>query len=280
MCNWRDGLVSVERRYSSQLLPLDSIDRDEEDLRVRLMSNPSYDIHRRFDELVDLVGKLEEEFNSDIRRTAFLYMRMALEADIFDRYWYPSVKRFPLKKEDNIFFNIHKNGRRHMRSLGVDVICSWLPSLDQVKGDIVDIDFDVDTNYKCCRLAHLSVYYLRIVLLDFVLHIHMLKEIETIFKQHIRDPHAYPYSVTIKHNGLKSPSAHFTFLARTPTPEPEVVCPKDNDECVVCMDNPKSMVIVPCGHKCLCANCVAQVQQQRVCPVCRGTIEKIVRVFD
>ena len=51
--------------------------------------------------------------------------------------------------------------------------------------------------------------------------------------------------------------------------------------CVVCMDAPKNHLIRPCMHMCTCEACTQQLQEQgaQSCPVCRGPIEGIERVF-
>jgi len=47
-------------------------------------------------------------------------------------------------------------------------------------------------------------------------------------------------------------------------------------ECVVCMDGTCEVILVPCGHMCCCIKCVEMVT---TCPMCRGVIEKKVRVI-
>lgn len=47
--------------------------------------------------------------------------------------------------------------------------------------------------------------------------------------------------------------------------------------CVVCMDLPATHALVPCGHRCLCASHAVNVPR---CPVCRGAVERMIRVFD
>ena len=51
--------------------------------------------------------------------------------------------------------------------------------------------------------------------------------------------------------------------------------------CVVCMDAPKQYAIRPCMHMCTCEACTQQLKEQNAqnCPVCRGPIEGIERVF-
>jgi ankyrin repeat protein len=52
-----------------------------------------------------------------------------------------------------------------------------------------------------------------------------------------------------------------------------------SDLCVVCLDNPRQTVLVPCGHRALCTSC-AYAQRSRHCPICRSNILSCVRVFD
>uniref|UniRef100_A0A1B0A2J7 RING-type E3 ubiquitin transferase n=1 Tax=Glossina pallidipes TaxID=7398 RepID=A0A1B0A2J7_GLOPL len=40
--------------------------------------------------------------------------------------------------------------------------------------------------------------------------------------------------------------------------------------CVVCTTNPKEVIILPCGHVCMCEDCSEKIKQ--TCPVCRGPI--------
>ena len=61
----------------------------------------------------------------------------------------------------------------------------------------------------------------------------------------------------------------------SPPPPP----PPTDDEtmCVVCLDDVRAMVVVPCGHRCLCASCGAKPPAQ--CPLCRGPATSVIRVF-
>lgn len=59
---------------------------------------------------------------------------------------------------------------------------------------------------------------------------------------------------------------------RSPTP-----C----DSCVICLSHPKTHLLTPCGHKCMCAGCAARAAPRgSICPICRTTVESVVRVFD
>lgn len=46
---------------------------------------------------------------------------------------------------------------------------------------------------------------------------------------------------------------------------------REDQKCIVCIDNPKEIICLPCGHVCLCEDCSSKVQL--TCPVCRARIE-------
>lgn len=46
--------------------------------------------------------------------------------------------------------------------------------------------------------------------------------------------------------------------------------------CVICMAKPEEVAVDPCGHLSMCQGCAEQV---KACPVCRGPIGKLLRVF-
>ena len=57
----------------------------------------------------------------------------------------------------------------------------------------------------------------------------------------------------------------------------------DNEDlaalCVVCLVNVRNTVLVPCGHLC-CMTCGDQLQSRGAwCPLCRGTITTICRIY-
>ncbi|XP_055603569.1 mitochondrial E3 ubiquitin protein ligase 1 [Uranotaenia lowii] len=51
----------------------------------------------------------------------------------------------------------------------------------------------------------------------------------------------------------------------------------DEQRCVVCVDNPKEVICLPCGHVCLCENCAEKIKVN--CPVCRAKIETKAAAF-
>ncbi len=50
-----------------------------------------------------------------------------------------------------------------------------------------------------------------------------------------------------------------------------------SDECAICMSNPKSVIVNPCGHYYMCSDCGKAV---KACPICRGTIASLVNKSD
>jgi hypothetical protein len=51
--------------------------------------------------------------------------------------------------------------------------------------------------------------------------------------------------------------------------------------CMICMENPKIIALLPCGHKAYCAECfIDPILGQGNCPYCRTPITGTVRLFD
>merc|ERR1712065_107180 len=46
----------------------------------------------------------------------------------------------------------------------------------------------------------------------------------------------------------------------TLTPETDEVATKDEEQCIVCMDKKKCVLIYPCGHVCVCQGCAQRLQ--------------------
>jgi len=51
---------------------------------------------------------------------------------------------------------------------------------------------------------------------------------------------------------------------------------KTDNTCVICLDRPKNVAIVDCGHYSLCDQCTNNVTQ---CPLCKVSITKTLRIF-
>ena len=51
-------------------------------------------------------------------------------------------------------------------------------------------------------------------------------------------------------------------------------------ECVVCMDERRTHMILPCCHVVLCSDCVEGVRNTGSCPTCRGRIDDVIKIHD
>ena len=54
--------------------------------------------------------------------------------------------------------------------------------------------------------------------------------------------------------------------------------------CCVCLDGAKTVLLLPCRHLCVCENCSTAMDSQRrkllrICPICRVTVEEMMKVF-
>jgi len=49
-------------------------------------------------------------------------------------------------------------------------------------------------------------------------------------------------------------------------------------DCIVCMSNPRDVILLTCGHVCVCSNCATMLPSNR-CPVCRSQIDRVQSFF-
>ena len=63
----------------------------------------------------------------------------------------------------------------------------------------------------------------------------------------------------------------------------ELELEKDKRLCVICQDNIKNILLMPCRHVCICRQCLREIRQGRLgllqCPLCRTHIETSLEVF-
>ena len=73
--------------------------------------------------------------------------------------------------------------------------------------------------------------------------------------------------------------ARLRLWAEDPFPAPRKLADgvdvRDGEECVICFDDLKTHIAVPCGHLCVCESCSASLQS---CPICRGSVERWMKV--
>ncbi|OWF40960.1 mitochondrial ubiquitin ligase activator of nfkb 1-like [Mizuhopecten yessoensis] len=53
----------------------------------------------------------------------------------------------------------------------------------------------------------------------------------------------------------------------------------DRELCVVCLTNPREVVLISCGHICLCLDCTDLLPTPLLCPVCRARVERFVPYY-
>lgn len=75
--------------------------------------------------------------------------------------------------------------------------------------------------------------------------------------------------------------------ARITLDENTVTASNENDNnqsvCVICHENECSMAVIPCGHVCLCNQCsdlcTNSENGQQSCPLCRGNMQSVLRIY-
>jgi len=53
-------------------------------------------------------------------------------------------------------------------------------------------------------------------------------------------------------------------------------------ECCICLERTATdrlLVLVPCGHRCVCAGCSGSLVG-KPCPICRENVERVMRVYE
>jgi ankyrin repeat protein len=75
-----------------------------------------------------------------------------------------------------------------------------------------------------------------------------------------------------------APGAAATVARVKPAFHSDATPTDEGDCCAICLCSPRSVAIVPCGHR-LCADCVQHVMaRNNQCPICRGKIEATVKL--
>lgn len=49
--------------------------------------------------------------------------------------------------------------------------------------------------------------------------------------------------------------------------------------CTVCLERPREVIVLDCGHICVCGDCAQALPLPRKCPVCRGDIVRILPIY-
>jgi len=57
-------------------------------------------------------------------------------------------------------------------------------------------------------------------------------------------------------------------------------CRSEQNLCVVCLVNPREVVLLECGHVCICADCLDKLPEPLVCPVCRSVVTRCLPIYN
>jgi len=60
---------------------------------------------------------------------------------------------------------------------------------------------------------------------------------------------------------------------------PSASAEDESSLCVICLDQPRCFVLVPCGHLCICGACTSKLGGESLCPICRGPVEAVHKVY-
>ena len=92
----------------------------------------------------------------------------------------------------------------------------------------------------------------------------------------LRNLHARPPSSAPRPQLAGGSSAHFHRVRRRVQETDRIPAAVAPDTCCICYTNSKDHAIVPCFHMCVCSVCSQRIRQ---CPMCRGSIKRIQRIF-
>ena len=54
----------------------------------------------------------------------------------------------------------------------------------------------------------------------------------------------------------------------------------EGQQCVVCLEQAREVILLDCGHVCVCATCATELMRTRpICPVCRSPIDRVAQAF-
>ena len=56
---------------------------------------------------------------------------------------------------------------------------------------------------------------------------------------------------------------------------------REDKLCVICQDNEKCIMILPCRHLCICQDCQVLLRQRgnNMCPICRRNVRQMIKAY-
>lgn len=55
---------------------------------------------------------------------------------------------------------------------------------------------------------------------------------------------------------------------------------REENKCVVCLEDERQVITVSCGHYCVCAECADALPVPKKCPICRADVKHFMSVFN
>ena len=110
---------------------------------------------------------------------------------------------------------------------------------------------------------------------------HVTRELEDLDDPATHDSAAAVSSHPADDEGLRrrlNPDRQNRNVSRPPSPHID-----ETQLCVICLSRAKTHVILPCMHKCVCAECSRLISSKPLdasCPMCRGGVQLVARVFE
>lgn len=53
----------------------------------------------------------------------------------------------------------------------------------------------------------------------------------------------------------------------------------NGNQCILCMNTAREVVILNCGHVCLCSECAISLPDPKICPICRSVVDRFVPIY-
>ena len=69
-------------------------------------------------------------------------------------------------------------------------------------------------------------------------------------------------------------------VERTAKRNQNVGATEEDNTCVICLTNAREVILLNCGHICVCAECVLNLPRPITCPVCRQAVERYLPVYN
>ncbi|XP_041348898.1 mitochondrial ubiquitin ligase activator of nfkb 1-like [Gigantopelta aegis] len=53
----------------------------------------------------------------------------------------------------------------------------------------------------------------------------------------------------------------------------------DSSMCIICLSHPRDVIVLDCGHVCMCSNCAQILPEPKRCPMCRIDVKRFVPLY-